>query len=171
MNDNTILRIKVPAHLYESVKAQLTLNEAKKGGHNYGAGMEVVKEKKMKTPGMHKVEEMKPASSNPSDMGIDIVDAPGGIVNKEAKKGHKKTYSLEELVKAKKHLEKKIEEMENTSINEYDDDPRLAYFTPDEETAYELINLLPDSDEIDIDVEQNGNAIDLLGIKTGQMPK
>jgi hypothetical protein len=107
MNDNTILRIKVPAHLYESVKAQLTLNEAKKGGHNYGSGMEVVKEKKMKTPGMHKVEEMKPASSNPSDMGIDIVDAPGGIVNKEAKKGR----SLEELVKAKKHLEKKIEEM------------------------------------------------------------
>jgi hypothetical protein len=107
MNDNTILRIKVPANLYESVKKQLTLTEAKKAGHNYGAGMEVVKEKKMKTPGMHKVEEMKPASSNPSDMGIDIVDAPGGIVNKEAKKGR----SLEELVKAKKHLEKKIEEM------------------------------------------------------------
>lgn len=30
MNDNTILRIKVPAHLYESVKEQLTLNESKK---------------------------------------------------------------------------------------------------------------------------------------------
>ena len=30
MNDNTILRIKVPAHLYESVKEQLTLTEAKK---------------------------------------------------------------------------------------------------------------------------------------------
>jgi hypothetical protein len=28
MNDNTILRIKVPAHLYESVKEQLTLKEA-----------------------------------------------------------------------------------------------------------------------------------------------
>jgi hypothetical protein len=110
MNDNTILRIKVPANLYESVKKQLTLNEAKKSGHNYGAGMEVVKEKKMKTPkdGMHKVKEMKPASSNPSDMGIDIVDAPGGIVNKEAKKGR----SLEELMKAKKHLENKINEIE-----------------------------------------------------------
>jgi hypothetical protein len=113
MNDNTILRIKVPANLYESVKKQLTLNEAKKAGHNYGAGMEVVKEKKMKTPkdGMKKVEEMKPASSNPSDMGIDIVDAPGGIVNKEAKKGR----SLEELMKAKKHLENKINEMEIAS--------------------------------------------------------
>lgn len=30
MNDNTILRIKVPAHLYESVKEQLTLKENKK---------------------------------------------------------------------------------------------------------------------------------------------
>ena len=30
MNDNTILRIKVPAHLYESVKEQLSLTEAKK---------------------------------------------------------------------------------------------------------------------------------------------
>lgn len=30
MNDNTILRIKVPAHLYESVKKQLTFKESKK---------------------------------------------------------------------------------------------------------------------------------------------
>ena len=61
MNDNTILRIKVPAHLYESVKEQLTLSEAKKGKHNLGAGMELVKEKKMKAPkdGMKKVEETK----------------------------------------------------------------------------------------------------------------
>ena len=118
MNDNTILRIKVPAHLYESVKEQLTLkesknrlseaisgteeelkdfykkvkemevegtdidsaiqyalfdinnpdaakelstmNEAKKGKHNLGAGMEIVKEKKMKTPkdGMKKMQEV-----------------------------------------------------------------------------------------------------------------
>ena len=58
MNDNTILRIKVPAHLYESVKEQLTLTEAKNKPH-YGAGMEVVKEKKMKTTkdGMKKMEE------------------------------------------------------------------------------------------------------------------
>lgn len=50
MNDNTIVRIKVPAHLYESVKEQLTLNEAKKAKHHYGAGMEVIKEKKTKAP-------------------------------------------------------------------------------------------------------------------------
>jgi hypothetical protein len=48
MNDNTILRIKVPAHLYESVKEQLSLTEAKK--QNYGAGYSVVKEKKMAVP-------------------------------------------------------------------------------------------------------------------------
>ena len=60
MNDNTILRIKVPAHLYESVKEQLTLSEAKKGTHNLGAGMEIVKEKKNKTPkdGMKKMHSM-----------------------------------------------------------------------------------------------------------------
>ena len=60
MNDNTVLRIKVPAHLYESVKEQLTLSEAKKGKHNLGAGMEIVKEKKMKAPkdGMTKMEEV-----------------------------------------------------------------------------------------------------------------
>jgi hypothetical protein len=148
MNDNTILRIKVPANLYESVKKQLTLkesknrlseaisgtdeelmafyekvkqmeaegtdlesaisyakfdienpdaakelssmNEAKKSGHNYGAGMEVVKEKKMKTPkdGMKKVEEMK---------------------------HDKKDRSLDELKAVKAKLDKKIHEMEMTS--------------------------------------------------------
>jgi len=87
MNDNTILRIKVPAHLYESVKEQLTLTEAKKGSHNYGSGMEVVKEKKMKTPkyGMKKIEEMN---------------------------HDKKHRSLDELKAAKAKLDKKIHEME-----------------------------------------------------------
>ena len=58
MNDNTILRIKVPANLYESVKKQLTLTEAKKGGKTYG-DWTVVKEKKLPKDGMKKVEEMK----------------------------------------------------------------------------------------------------------------
>jgi TolA-binding protein len=102
MNNNTILRIKVPANLYESVKKQLTLNEAKKAGHNYGAGMEVVKEKKMKAPkdGMQKVEEEKVEGM---------------------KDDKKKVHSLEELMKAKKHLEKKINEMETSKedVKEY----------------------------------------------------
>ena len=102
MNDNTILRIKVPAHLYESVKQQLTLKEAKKGGHNYGAGMEVVKEKKMKTPkdGMHKVEEEKV---------------------EEMKDGKNNVRSLEELMKAKERLENKINQMEMDSKNKVEE--------------------------------------------------
>jgi hypothetical protein len=84
MNDNTVLRIKVPAHLYESVKEQLTLKEAKKGGKTYG-DWTVVKEKKLPKDGMKKVEEMK---------------------------DDKKTRSLDELKKAKNALDKKIQEME-----------------------------------------------------------
>ena len=155
MNDNTILRIKVPAHLYESVKEQLTLkenkkklqeeisgtqeelkdfylrvkkiegegtdlesavqyalfdmnnpdaakelssmNEAKKAGHNYGAGMEVVKEKKMKAPkdGMKKIEEEKVEETNETM--------------------EKKVHTLDELKAAKAKLDKKIQEMEVTS--------------------------------------------------------
>jgi hypothetical protein len=88
MNDNTILRIKVPAHLYESVKEQLSLTEAKK--QNYGAGYSVVKEKKMKTPkdGMTKMEEIKDTEME------------------------KKTRSLKELKAAKAKLDKKIKQME-----------------------------------------------------------
>jgi hypothetical protein len=80
MNDNTILRIKVPAHLYESVKKQLTLTEAKKAGHNYGSGMEVVKEKKMKTPkdGMKKVEDEK-VEENINEAAVDP-NLIGGII-------------------------------------------------------------------------------------------
>jgi hypothetical protein len=43
MNDNTRIRIAVPAYLYESVRKQLTLKESKQ---NLGAGMTAVKEKK-----------------------------------------------------------------------------------------------------------------------------
>jgi hypothetical protein len=103
MNDNTILRIKVPAHLYESVKAQLTLTEAKKGGHNYGAGMEVVKEKKMSIP-------------------------PDGM--KKVKDDKKKGHSLEELKAAYKKLSEKIEEMEtgDHKINEAKDKEKVERF-------------------------------------------
>jgi hypothetical protein len=56
MNDNTRIRIAVPAHLYESVKKQLTLKEAKQ---NFGAGFTAVKEKKMTGESKPKVEGMK----------------------------------------------------------------------------------------------------------------
>lgn len=45
LSDDTLLRIRVPKALYEGIKAKLTLEEAK-GKSNFGAGMEVVKEKK-----------------------------------------------------------------------------------------------------------------------------
>lgn len=96
MNDNTILRIKVPAHLYESVKEQLTLTEAKKGTHNLGAGMELVKEKKHKTPkdGMKKMHDLKEtekveegiidmlrAASDKIFYNPSLVDAPKEVVD------------------------------------------------------------------------------------------
>ncbi len=104
MNDNTILRIKVPAHLYESVKEQLTLTEAKKSSHNYGSGMEIVKEKKMKTPkdGMKKIEEMN---------------------------NDKKHRSLEELKAVKAKLDKKIEEM---SAPKHDEIKEYVGMSPDQ---------------------------------------
>ena len=157
MNDNTILRIKVPAHLYESVKKELTLNENKKqlkeeisgteeelkdfylrvkqmeaegtdlessiqyalfdmrnpdaaaelssvneakGKQNLGAGMEIVKEKKMRVPkdGMKKVEE---APSDKEEKKEKFEEAP-----------EKKERTLDELKKAKEMLEARIMEME-----------------------------------------------------------
>jgi len=104
MNDNTILRIKVPAHLYESVKKQLTLTEAKKGGKTYG-DWTVVKEKKAPKDGMKKVEEMKD----------------------DKKKGH----SLEELKAAHKKLSSKIEEMEK-SVSEESEIKEYVGMSPDQ---------------------------------------
>jgi len=76
MNDNTVLRIKVPAHLYESVKEQLTLSEAKKGKHNLGAGMEIVKEKKMKAPkqSMKKVDKAEEADFKKIESALSAVE-------------------------------------------------------------------------------------------------
>lgn len=94
MNDNTILRIKVPAHLYESVKEQLTINEAKKAGKAFG-DWTVVKEKKMSVPkdGMKKVEEVEKMEEAPM----------------------KKERTLDELKAVKEQLDKKIMEMESAN--------------------------------------------------------
>jgi len=96
MNDNTILRIKVPAHLYESVKEQLTINEAKKSGKAFG-DWTVVKEKKLPKDGMKKVEE---------------------VVEETNENMENKVHTLDELKAAKSKLEKKIEEMEMADKNE-----------------------------------------------------
>ena len=93
MNDNTILRIKVPAHLYESVKEQLTINEAKKEAKAF-SDWKVVKEKKAPKKEMEKVEEVN---------NIEEID----------NKMEMKNRTLDELKAAKAKLEKKIAEMEN----------------------------------------------------------
>jgi hypothetical protein len=150
MNDNTILRIKVPAHLYESVKKQLTLTEAKKGGKTYG-DWTVVKEKKMKTPkdGMKKIEEEQVDEAAP---GVEYAWIPAaaaglGIAASVIKSivGYMKDNNLKGMqgfLRAYKEVgkdasstidkkmggnmeeakeEEKIEEIDNTSINEADD--------------------------------------------------
>lgn len=50
MNDNTIIRIRVPKHLYESVKAQLTLNEANLTLQNYARKLYSLFKKSGATP-------------------------------------------------------------------------------------------------------------------------
>jgi hypothetical protein len=100
MNDNTILRIKVPANLYESVKKQLSLTEAKK--QNFGAGYSVVKEKKMNAP--------KDVMETVEEADTEMKDAD--------KKMKKKTRTLDELKAAKDKLDKKIEEMSSKSKEE-----------------------------------------------------
>ena len=63
MNDNTILRIKVPAHLYESVKAQLALKEGKQ---NFGTkDMKPVKGQKAAGAASDKPKVTKPKANAP----------------------------------------------------------------------------------------------------------
>ena len=105
MDNNTILRIKVPAHLYESVKEQLSLTEAKK--QNYGAGYSVVKEKKMAVP-KEDVEEVEEGIPN---------DGMKKVEETKDTEMEKKTRSLEELKAAKAKLDKKIKQMEGLNEN------------------------------------------------------
>ena len=99
MNDNTILRIKVPAHLYESVKSQLTLKEAKT---NYGMPEStVVKEKKSSSdkPKKTSAPKAKPVQKKAKD-------------EKESPKdGHKKM-GLEEFKALAEMLKNHIAEMD-----------------------------------------------------------
>lgn len=146
MNDNTILRIKVPAHLYESVKEQLSLTEAKKAGHNLGAGMELVKEKKMKTPkdGMTKMEEDKEYMENGHDSSEDMA---AGMIKKETKhtKMEMKTRSLEELKAAKAKLDKKIKQMESVNEN-VEENVNEDVTTGAEVSANNMMNALSSGD-------------------------
>ncbi len=134
MNDNTILRIKVPAHLYESVKEQLTLTEAKKGGKTYG-DWTVVKEKKVAEDGMKKVQTEKVESTE------------------------KKHRSLDELKKAKKHLENKINEMENSSGKIDEIDPKF-------QGAMDVLNSIPGINKI-AEIDPFLAGVGLVGLLVG----
>jgi hypothetical protein len=112
MNDNTILRIKVPAHLYEAVKAQLTIDEGKQ---NFG------------TKDMKPVKGQKAASGGPSDKPKKTsapkakapkkAEAPAAEKKEVPKDGHKKAEkkprSIEELKAAYEALGQMISEMED----------------------------------------------------------
>jgi hypothetical protein len=143
MNDKTILRIKVPAHLYESVKAQLTLNEAK-GKQNLGAGMEVVKEKKnsggdkpKKTSAPKKANAPVRADGDHAPKADKDIKGAGMTEKKLPKDGHKKMgldelKALAEMLKGQiaemeKHEEGKVEEYhepENVYDDEIEDDSK-----------------------------------------------
>lgn len=97
MNDNTILRIKVPAHLYEAVKAQLTLKEAKQ---NFGTkDMKPVKGQKAAGAASDKPKAAKPAAPKKANA---PQKAPGAYFDKETEKmgagmTEKKELGLDEL--------------------------------------------------------------------------
>ena len=105
MNDNTILRIKVPAHLYEAVKAQLTLKEAKQ---NFGTkDMKPVKGQKAAGAASDKPKATKPAAPKKAaapqkatgamfDKETEKMGAGVSEEKKAPKDGHKKL-GLEEL--------------------------------------------------------------------------
>lgn len=114
MNDNTIIRIRVPKHLYESVKRQLTLLEGK---HNLGAGMTPVKEKKSSSDAPKKASAPKKANAPQKATGamFDKETEKMGAGVSEAKKtpkdGHKKM-GLDELKALAEMLKNQISEME-----------------------------------------------------------
>jgi hypothetical protein len=158
MNDNTILRIKVPAHLYESVKEQLSLKEAK-AKQNLGAGMEVVKEKK------------------------DSSDKPKKISAPKAPKAHKaeapemkkKERTLDELKAAHKALTDKIKELEeyhepeNVYDDEIEDDSKKPQKDakdkePIKEYSNKLYQWYPDVEEC-WQVDDEGNQIQEVSIE------
>ena len=110
MNDKTILRIKVPAHLYESVKAQLTLDEAKQ---NFGMpGAKTVKVKDSSSGDKPK----KTAAPKAKAPKVKKAEAPAAEKKETPKDGmkkmEKKERSLDELKFAYEAIGKMIAEME-----------------------------------------------------------
>jgi hypothetical protein len=116
MNDKTILRIKVPAHLYESVKAQLTLKEGKQ---NFGTkDMKAVKvkesssgDKPKKTSAPKKANAPQKATGAMVDKETEKMGAGVSETKKAPKDGYKKI-GLDELKALAEILNGHIAKME-----------------------------------------------------------
>lgn len=115
ISDSTILRIKVPAHLYESVKEQLLIKEGK--GDNGMPGSTVIKEKKTgDKPASKKSAPKKPAgekkASTPKDGHKKVEEDKEKPENTGADHGpDKMTLSVEDMKKMYEILGRKLEEM------------------------------------------------------------
>jgi hypothetical protein len=125
MNDNTILRIKVPAHLYETVKAQLTLKEAKqnfgtkdmkpvKGQKAAGAASDKPKATKPAAPkkDMAPKEEAKVPKDGHKKMGLEELKALAELLNNEITKLEEKSHDKEEKAPVEEEKEKVEEKKE-----------------------------------------------------------
>jgi hypothetical protein len=116
MNDNTILRIKVPAHLYESVKAKLTLDEAKQ---NFGTkDMKPVKGQKATAGASDKPKKTSTPKAKTAKKAETADMENKDVSNEGYNKAEKKPRSIEELKAAYEALGQMISEMEeeaNTS--------------------------------------------------------
>lgn len=114
INENTIIRVRVPKELYESVKAQLTLKEAK---NTYGVPEGTVIKEKKKSDGPEK--SSAPKAKNPSTPKThEKAKAPKapqketGASETKMKKVKKNGISLEELKFLHELLGEKIGQME-----------------------------------------------------------
>jgi hypothetical protein len=85
MNDNTRIRIAVPAHLYEAVKKKLTLKE---GAYKDATYSQPVKEKKT------------PSESKPKVEGMKTPKAPKVEGEKQEKTVEERLAALEEAMKS-----------------------------------------------------------------------
>jgi len=169
MNDNTILRIKVPAHLYESVKEQLSLKEGKQ---NFGTkDMKAVKVKESAggdKPKKTSAPKAKAPKAKQAKAPETKDDAPHDGMNKIKKKER----TLDELKAAHKALTEKIK-----SLEEYREDDE--YLEPiksskpeekpkDKEPIKEYSNKLyqwyPDVEEC-WQVDDEGNQIQEVSIE------
>ena len=122
LNDSTILRIKVPAHLYESVKRELTLKEGKNDFGMPGAKTVKVKDsssgsapKKSSAP--KKANAPQKATGAHFDKETEKMGAGITEKKKAPKDGHKKM-GLDELKALAELLQGQISEMEKHSKKE-----------------------------------------------------